>query len=51
MHGLDNNYNLKGWKVELKPVNEENEVSDKVDSFQLIGVDYCLKIPAAKQKI
>lgn len=37
MHGLDNNYNLKGWKVELKPVKEGNEVSDKVDFFQLIS--------------
>lgn len=48
MHGLDNNYNLKGWEVQLKPVKEGNEVSDKVDSLQSIGADYCLKIPATK---
>lgn len=34
MDSLDKNYNLKGWKVELKPAKEGNEVSDKVDSFQ-----------------
>lgn len=28
--GLGNNYNLQGWREELKPVKTGNEVSDKV---------------------
>ena len=30
MDGLRSNYNLKGWKVELKPGKKGNKMSDKV---------------------